>query len=388
MPEKNAHSFSCDVLVIGGGIAGASTAAELAGSTQVLVAEAESQPGYHTTGRSAAFYAESYGGPTIRPLTTASKAFYLDPPPNFAAGPLVTPRGCIHIFAEHEAAAAEAKAAELSAHIGSIDLIGRAAALERVSVLDRKGLAGAIDDPDCRDLDVAAIHQGYLSQLKARGGRVLCDAPVTALARRNGRWHAETPAGRIEAELVLNAAGAWGDKVARLAGARPVGLTPMRRTVILFRPATQVIEEHWPLTFDLDESFYFKPETGRILASPADETPCEPCDAQPEELDVAIVADRIETRTTLDVPHIETKWAGLRTFAPDRTPVVGPDPDVPSFIWCVGQGGYGIQTAPAMAALTAARTLGRAVPAHLAECGVAAETYDPARFAATEAVIG
>lgn len=217
---------------------------------------------------------------------------------------------------------------------------------------------------------------------------MICNAEVTDLERRRGLWLARTPAGRFTAPRLVNAAGAWADRVAGMAGLATIGLTPMRRTVILFRPASVAVEDGWPLVLDLDEEFYFKPETGRILASPADETPSEPCDAQPEEIDVAVTIDRLQRASMLDVPRIENKWAGLRSFAPDRAPVIGPDPAESSFIWCAAQGGYGIQTAPAVATLTAACALGESPPEDLAAYGVTPQTYDPARFAALESQAG
>ena len=373
--------IDCDVLVLGGGIAGASAAAEIARAARVVLLESESQPGYHTTGRSAAFFAESYGGAAIRPLTAASKRFFLEPPAGFGETPLATARGALHIFSPDETARAEDAAATLAGQISEVKLLEAAEVLARVPVLRGECLGGGIDDPECRDLDVAAIHQGYLRRLRRRGGDVLCDAEVTALERRGGRWLATTRRGQFTAARVVNAAGAWADRVAEMAGLGTVGLTPMRRTVIVFRPESVAVDDAWPLVLDFDEDFYFKPETGRILASPADETPSAPCDAQPEELDVAITIDRLERATTLDMPRIDRKWAGLRSFAPDRVPVLGPDPVEPSFIWCAGQGGYGIQTAPAAARLTAACALDEALPDDLAACGVDAGTYDPARLA-------
>jgi len=370
----------CDILVIGGGIAGASAAAELAREAGVILLEAEGQPGYHTTGRSAAFFAESYGGSAIQPLTTASKGFLFDPSPDFADRPLAGPRGALHIFTPDEARRAEETVLALGRTVPGLALLDADDVLARVPILCAETLGGAIDDPECRDLDVAAIHQAYLRQFRRRGGRVICNAEVTALERKEGLWRARTGRGEFTAGCLVNAAGAWADAVARMAGIAPVGLTPMRRTVIVFRPSSTRVDDGWPLVLDLDEDFYFKPETGRILASPADETPSEPCDAQPEELDVAVTIDRLQRATSLDIPRIERKWAGLRSFAPDRVPVIGPDPAAPGFIWCAGQGGYGIQTAPAAARLTAARVLGRPLPEDLVACSVKAETYDPARL--------
>ncbi len=369
-----------DILVIGGGIAGASAAAELAADAAVVLLEAESQPGYHTTGRSAAFYAESYGGPAIQPLTTASKPFYESPPAGFAEQPLLSPRGCLHLFAEEDRAAAEARAAELSACLGGIRLVDRKELLDRLPMLRPEVVAGAIDDPECRDLDVAAIHQGYLRRFRRRGGIVVTDAPVTSLARDGGTWRVTTPRGEITVGCVVNAAGAWVDETAARAGLAPIGFTPLRRTIVVFAPEGWTVEPRWPLALDLHERFYFKPESGHVLASPADETPSPPCDVQPEEIDVARALDRVERATAFRVRRIVNRWAGLRTFAPDRVPVIGPDPRAPGFFWCAGQGGYGIQTAPAVARLTAALVLGRDLPDDLAAHGVRAETYAPARF--------
>ncbi|GAB4576602.1 MAG: FAD-dependent catabolic D-arginine dehydrogenase DauA [Rhodothalassiaceae bacterium] len=380
MTTDSTDRHHCDILVVGAGIAGASAAALLAQHADVLLIEAESQPGYHTTGRSAAFYAESYGSEQIRPLTAASKDFYHKPPPGFSTTPLLAPRGCLHVFDAARRTLAHDRADKLARTIPGIRILTRDEVLDRVPVFRPERIAGAIDDPDCRDMDVAAIHQGYLAAFRRAGGRLLCDAPLLALRREGGGWAAMTGRGPVAARLVLDAAGAWGDRVAAMAGARAVGLVPMRRSVIIFRPAHCAVDNGWPLSIDIEEQYYFKPETGRILASPADETPSEPTDAQPEEIDIAEIVARLGAATRLDVPRIENRWAGLRTFAPDRVPVVGPDPDVPGFFWCVGQGGYGIQTAPAMAALTAARVLGREVPDSLASFGVRAETYDPARF--------
>ena len=369
-----------DILVIGGGIAGASAAAELAADAAVVLLEAESQPGYHTTGRSAAFYAESYGGPAIQPLTTASKPFYESPPAGFAEQPLLSPRGCLHLFAEEDRAAAEARAAELSACLGGIRLVDREELLERLPMLRPEVVAGAIDDPECRDLDVAAIHQGYLRRFRRRGGIVVTDAPVMSLARNGGTWRVTTPRGEIAVGCVVNAAGAWVDETAARAGLAPIGFTPLRRTIVVFAPEGWIVEPRWPLALDLHERFYFKPESGHVLASPADETPSPPCDVQPEEIDVARALDRVERATAFRVRRIVNRWAGLRTFAPDRVPVIGPDPRAPGFFWCAGQGGYGIQTAPAVARLTAALVLGQDLPDDLAAHGVKAETYAPARF--------
>ena len=346
-----------DILIIGAGIAGASVAAELADDADLVLLEAESHPGYHTTGRSAAFYAESYGGPAIQPLTTASKAFFEQTPEDFSSRPLISPRGCLHLFAERDREEAEARARELATCLGGIRMVGQEELLARLPMLRPEAVAGAIDDPECRDLDVAAIHEGYLRRFRRRGGTLVVEAPATSLAREGGKWRVTTPRGEILADAIVNAAGAWVDEVASRAGLAPFGFTPLRRTIVVFTPEGWSVEPHWPLALDLHERFYFKPESGHILASPADEVPSPPCDARPEEIDVARALDRIEKATRFTVGRIVNRWAGLRTFAPDRVPVLGPDPRAAGFFWCAGQGGYGIQSAPAAARLAAALRL-------------------------------
>lgn len=369
-----------DILVIGAGIAGASTAAHLAAEADVVLVEAESQPGYHTTGRSAAFYAESYGGPAFRPLTAASGDFFRNPPDEVADRPLVSPRGCIHVFAEADRAKAERQAAEMAGSIAGIRLMTRDEALARVPVLRPKAVAGAIDDPDCLDIDVAALHQGLIRWMKRRGGRLVCDAPLRRLTRMSHGWRAETPQGDIAARIVVNAAGAWADEVAAMAGLAPIGIAPKRRTVITFDPRDTPVDPAWPLVFSINEDFYFKPESGGILASPADESDSAPCDCRPEDYDIALTVDRIERATTLTVPRIASSWAGLRSFAPDRAPVFGPDPRAQGFVWCAGQGGFGIQSAPAAGEAVAALALGRRMPDSLATAGARSSDYSPARF--------
>ena len=378
------RTLDCDVAVIGAGIAGASAAAFLAPHARVLVLEAESQPGYHTTGRSAAFLAESYGAPLVRPLTRASKHFYLSPPPGFADVPLSHPRGALYVFDEAGRAKAEADAEEFARDIPEVRLIDAQRACALVPVLRPERVAGGVLDPECRDLDVAAIHQGFLRRARAGGAQLVADARVATLDRAAGHWRIRLADGReIRAGRVVNAAGAWVDEVARAAGLAPLGFQPLRRTIVIFAPRMVAVDPRWPVVIEIHEDFYFKPETGRILASPADETPSPPCDAQPEDVDVAIAVDRIQRWTQLDVPRIANKWAGLRTFAPDRVPVVGADPRAPGFYWCAGQGGYGIQTAWAMGRLTAAVVLEEALPSALVEAGVKPENYAPDRFLRT-----
>jgi D-arginine dehydrogenase len=379
---------SCDFLIIGGGIAGASAAFELAAHGRVVLVERESQPGYHSTGRSAALYTETYGNSTIRALTVGSRAFYdAVVASGFSEHPVLTPRGVLLIGRDDQRASLERAFEAGSVLTPTVRMLDRAEALKMAPMLRPDYVAGAVWEPDAMDMDVHAIHHGYLKGLRARGGRIVTDAELVSLTRHEGLWHAETRAGTQSAPWVVNAAGAWADAVAALAGLAPVGLVPKRRTAITFDP-TPIQEQadlpHWPMVCDVDETFYFKPEGGRLLASPADETPSEPCDAQAEELDVALTVDRIERASLFSIRRISHRWAGLRTFAPDKSPVVGPDPAAQGFFWLAGQGGYGIQTAPAMARTAAGLLTSGRVPEDLAAFGVAAADLAPERLRAIE----
>jgi D-arginine dehydrogenase len=369
-----------DFIVIGGGVAGASAACELSGSSRVLVLEQEDQPGYHSTGRSAALYAETYGNRTIRGLTTGGKAFYLDPPPGFTEHPLLRPRGVMFIGRADQQAALDRFLAEVAGLRSNIRRIEVAEAYARSPALRPGYVAGAVLDPDAMDIEVHALHHGYLRGLKARGGQMLTDAAVQSLERQGSCWLARTRAGEFRGRVVIDAAGAWCDEIAVMAGAAPVGLVPKRRTAILFQPPAGIDPRGWPTVIDADEQFYFRPDAGRLMASPADETPMPPCDVQPDELDIAILIDRLEKVANLPVTRIENRWAGLRTFAKDKTPVVGYDPHVEGFFWLAGQGGYGIQTAPGLSRLVAALARHEPVPSDLANLGVREEVLSPARF--------
>ena len=369
-----------DFIVIGGGMAGASAAYELSGSSRVLVLEQEDQPGYHSTGRSAALYAETYGNRTIRGLTTGGKAFYLDPPPGFTEHPLLRPRGVMFVGRADQQTALDRFLAEVAGLRSNIRRIEVTEAYALSPVLRPGYVAGAVLDPDAMDIEVHALHHGYLRGLKARGGQVLTDAGVQSLERQGNSWLARTRAGEFRGRVVVDAAGAWCDEIAVMAGATPVGLVPKRRTAILFQPPAGIDPRGWPSVIDADEQFYFRPDAGRVMASPADETPMPPCDVQPDELDIAILIDRLEKVANLPVTRIENRWAGLRTFAEDKTPVVGYDPHVEGFFWLAGQGGYGIQIAPGLSRLVAALARHEPMPSDLANLGVREEVLSPARF--------
>ena len=359
------------IAIVGAGMAGASLAWSLGRDADIVLIEAEAHPGYHTTGRSAAFWVPSYGGPAVLPLTAASRAFFMDPPEGFAR-PLLMPRAALHLAAPGDNLALAALAAEFDAD-GIDHRRLDASDLSRLypMLADCWARAGVLES-DCWDIDVAALHAGYLGGARRAGVRLVVDARVTGLARDGAGWRIATTAGEIVADIVVDAAGAWADWLAELAGAAPLGLTPLRRTMVVLRvdPAP---EADLPVTFDAAGSFYFKPDAGRMWVSPHDEIPDVARDAAAEELDIAVAVDRFEAATRYRVLAVERHWAGLRTFAPDRAPVIGYDAAVPGFFWCAGQGGIGIQTAPAWGRLAADLLLGRPTE-------IDAEAFDPGRF--------
>ena len=372
-----------DVAVVGAGMAGASVAAALAArGASVVVLEQEAAPGHHTTGRSAAVFTENYGNAIVRRLTMASRAFLSAPPDGFADVPILSARGALWVASEAQLPTLEALAAEARRLVPTVELLDTAGARARCPALDPAACAAALLEPDATDIDVDALLQGYLRALRRDGGRVMVSAGVRAASRVGTRWRIETATGEVEAGAVVNAAGAWGDEVAAAFGAQAVGLQPLRRTAFLFDPPDGLDARGWPLVIDAEERCYCRPEGGRLLGSPADETRSVPCDARPEELDVALGLDRLGTLFGRELTHAHRPWAGLRTFAPDRTPVVGPDPSVEGFHWLAGQGGYGIQTAPAMAAAAAGLLLDGRLPDDLVARGLSEDALGPARLQA------
>lgn len=352
-----------DFLVVGGGIAGASVGYFLADYGSVTVLEMEPVPGYHSTGRSAALFTEYYGNGVVRALTRASREFYLAPPPGFTR-PLVTPRGVLALCPHGaERRFAEALAGGLTA-TEPVRELSAGEVLRYCPVVRPQWFSRAMLKPAAMDIDVDALHQGFLRGIRAHGGRVVCSARLRSLVR-HGAWCADTDAGTFSAGCVVNAAGAWADQVADLAGVRRIGLAPLRRTAVLVAvptdgaatsPATMA---RWPMVADVTETFYFKPESGRLLVSPYDATPVTPGDVRPDDLDVAAAIDRVRTATTLGIRHVQRAWAGLRSAVPDDTPVVGEAPDAAGFFWLAALSGYGIQTAPAVGRLAAALVTGR-----------------------------
>ena len=372
---------SADFLVVGGGIAGASAGYELAKAGRVILLERESQPGYHSTGRSAAHLTETYGNEIIRRLVKVSRRFMEAPPEDFAEHPLVTPRGELVLAAEEGVAELETEFERARRLVPAIHRIDLSDCVGLVPVLRAEAFAAAFYDPTSMDIDVHGLLQGFLRGFKARGGALVTGAEVTALGGAGGIWHCETAAGSFAAPVVVNAAGAWADHLAILAGAEPVGLVPKRRSAFTIEPPDGLAVDRWPLTGDLAETIYFRPDAGRLMVSPADATPVPPQDVQPEELDLAIGADRLQRATSLEVRRMAHSWAGLRTFAADETPVVGPDPLLEGFFWLAGQGGYGVKTSSALARATASLLLENRLPDDLAELGLCVADLAPARFA-------
>ncbi len=377
------------VLVVGGGMAGASLASTLAAQPglSVTLLEREAQCGVHATGRSAALYLPSYGPPGIRALTQGSGAFYTSPPTGFAEHPLLTPRGALHVaWASDDisptAATNRLDALEQETRAGGVVVqrLSPAQCLQCCPVLRPEGLAGGVFESQALDMDVDAILQGFLRGARHAGARIHTNAEVLACTRRDAAWQIRSSAGPFAADIVVNAAGAWADVVGQLAGAQPIGLQPRRRSAFIFDPPAGLDCESWPAVIDAFERFYFKPDAGALLGSPANADPMPPQDVQPEELDIATGIWAIEQATLLSIRRPRSTWAGLRSFVADGEPVCGHDPDVPGLFWLAGQGGYGIQTAPALARAATALLLHAELPADLQALGLRAAMLDPQRL--------
>jgi D-arginine dehydrogenase len=366
------HEF--DVVVIGAGIAGSTSAAAIAADRRVALIEAEDAAGYHSTGRSAAVWVQNYGPPDVRRLTGLSRAFFEAPPAGFTEHPLMSRRPVVLLAPDDQRAALERMLAE---GLG-LRPIPIASVRAMVPALRPDYAVAAAIEEDAFDMDVAALHQGFLSQLRSRGGVLALRQRAGRIERRDGRWDVNTNAGDVfRAPVVVNAAGAWGDEVAGIASVPPLGLTPCRRTGAIIDPRPWDVES-WPLLNDVGQSWYARPEARtRLMVSPADETPMHPHDVQPDEMDIAIAIDRMQRALDIEVRRVERSWSGLRTFTPDRSLALGWDRVMEGFFWCVGQGGYGIQTSPAAGKLVADLVSGR-------DLGAAADivtAVDPARFA-------
>jgi len=360
-------------------MAGASVAAHLAQHASVQLLEMESRPGYHSTGRSAALFSEFYGNGDIRALTRASQAFFHSPPQSFCSTPLVKPRPVLIIARPGQLSALEQFCGSRKA-ADSIEMKSPDEALQLWPSLRPEYLAAAAFTQSSADIEVHELHQGYLRLFRARSGVLTTRTQVIGLQHDAGRWSVATPHGTVRAAIVVNAAGAWAEEIGGLAGAIDIGLLPLKRTACLIGQPPGQNADLWPMLLDVEESFYVKPDAGMLLLSPADETLTRPCDAQADELDIAVAVDRLERATTLDIKRVAHKWAGLRCFVKDRSPVVGYDPKRPGFFWVAALGGYGIQTAPALSRLAASLLLGSKVDEDLLAQGVAVASFAPDRL--------
>ena len=370
-----------DFIIIGGGIAGASTGFWLARHGRVIVLERESHPGYHSTRRSAALYTAAYGTPQVRALTLASRAFFDAPPPGFAEHPLLTPRGEMTVDFTGDPDELQQQYLSAKASVPEMQLLSADEACARLPILRREKVHGAIYDPSASDIDTDALHQGYLRGIRRQKGEVHTDCEVLGLERdADGLWQVRSAGQTFSAKVLINAAGAWADQIGELAGARPLGLQPKRRAAFIFAPPEGLDNHDWPMLVSLDESFYMKPDAGMFLGSPANADPVEPHDVQPEELDIAMGIYQIEEATTLTIRRPTRTWAGLRSFVSDGNLVSGFDPQVPGLFWVAAQGGYGIQTSPAMGQASAALVRGQALPEHLEHFGLNAAMLSPTRL--------
>ena len=373
--------FEADIIVVGAGIAGASVARELAESASVILLEREAQVGYHSTGRSAAAFIPSYGwnNPALRLLTACSYTLLAAPPPDFQCPELLKRRGLLTLLPPDNAASFDEAYQRLQSEIPSLKRLTPEQARAHIPYLRDEYVRGAWFEPDVFDIDVDALHQGYLRDFRRRGGHLQTDAGVSAVRRHPGRWDVTSGARKFTAPILVNAAGAWADSLAAMAAVKTVGLEPRRRTAILVSPPEGADAASWPLAMCADSSFYFKPDANMLLVSPADEHPSQACDAQPEELDIAYAAHYAEAALEMQVTHVAHSWAGLRSFVADRSPVIGAAPDHPDFFWLAAQGGHGIQIAPAAARLAAALVRGDPVPDDLFAAGFDPAWVSPAR---------
>jgi len=370
-----------DTIIIGAGIAGASLGWCLAGRRSVLLLEREAQPGYHATGRSAAMFMESYGPPGVRALTRASRAFYEQPPRGFVDAPLLTPRGVLYLATQGQQALLHSTREALAASGTPLDTLDAAATLARVPCLRPEAVHGALFERDAQDIDVHALHQGFLRGLRSQGGELRVNAELAGAKHDGSRWQLRLADGEtLLARHIVDAAGAWADEVAARCGAAPIGLEPRRRSAFTFNGPAGVDVSGWPAVVGVDESWYFKPDAGRLLGSPANADPTVPHDVVPEELDIALGIHQIEAVTTLTIRRPASTWAGLRSFVRDGELVIGWDEKCPAFFWLAAQGGYGIQSAAGAAMLAASLLCTEPLPPALMAHGVDPLALSPHRL--------
>ncbi|MEM7633186.1 MAG: FAD-binding oxidoreductase [Pseudomonadota bacterium] len=371
-----------DYLIIGAGISGAAAACELRDHGTIALIEAESSPGYHSTGRSAALYTRNFGGEIVRLINRASHGFFQNPPAGFCNTPLLSPRGLITVAVPGDEGTL-APIVNQSTPDTAIDMLTAAQACDMAPLLRPEFVGAATFEAGVADIEVATLHQAYLRSVKKSGGHLVCSMRIDGISRKGGAWHISACGGTIIGKILVNAAGAWADQVAVMSDAAPVGLVAKRRTAIIVDPPERIDLTHLPAMEFADANSYIKPEAGKLMASPGDETPVEPQDVQPEDWDIAVLADWLQRRTFIEVRRIEHSWAGLRTFAADDAPVVGFDPGVEGLFWLAGQGGYGIMMAPALGRTAASLILQGGLPDDLVSLGVIEDDLSPGRFTAT-----
>lgn len=366
------------VVVIGGGIAGVSAAAHLAPHAEVTLLEMEGSLAYHTTGRSAALFVVNYGADGIRPLAHASQTFFESPPEGSTDAPLLSSRGLLWLATVEQMPKLEQIAEEGRASGARSELIGAKEVTDLLPMVKADRVAGGLYEPTAQDIDVAGLHQAFVRMVRREGAEIITRARVSGVEKAKAGWTVATSDSEHRCDVVVNAAGAWGDVIAPMAGVQPVGLQPMRRTAFMVPGDSSY--SGWPMVVDTDQRFYFKPDGVQLLCSLAEENPSEPTDPTPRMEDVALAIERINEATNLGIRTVNSEWVGLRTFAPDREMVIGEEPGAPGFFWLTGQGGTGIQTAPAYGALLASLVTGSDLPPHLKAAGVIPETTSPARF--------
>ena len=368
-----------DFVVIGGGIAGISAAAQLAPHGSVTLLEMEPALGYHATGRSAAMFRVNYGDRGSVALSRASQHFLENPPPGSTDAPLLTDRGLLWV-ADHSQMPhlKEMGGKDGGASVTGSRLVSSEEVMEMAPVMRRERIAGGLYEPTAREIDVAGLQQAFVRIARRQEVKIRTQTAVTAIDRTPRGWAVTGGGARIACRALINAAGAWGDHVAVMAGVAPIGLQPLRRTAFMVTGRSGYAE--WPMVVDADRRFYFKPDGVQLLCSSAEEEFSVPMDARPRMQDVALAIERINRATTLGIRSVNSEWTGLRTFAPDRELVVGEDPTAPGFFWLVGQGGAGIRTSPAYGALLASQVLGAGLCDELLEAGVDPAITHPARF--------
>ena len=372
------ESIKADFIIIGAGIAGSSAAYRLSKYGKVVLLEKESSPSYHTTGRSAAFFTENYGNKNVRAITRASKEFLENPPKCFGNNKLLLNSGGSFFIANKNQGDSFEKELKIAhSNRANIFEISCSEAIKKVSILKKNYIHRVLVEPEAKAMDVDLIHQGFLRGFKNNNGQMILNSEVTKINKTNDLWEITTNKAVYSAKNIVNAAGAWGDEIGKLAKCNPIGLKPKRRTIIIFEPQKKVKMLNWPVVIDIEDNFYFKPESGKVLASPSDETDSIPCDSQPEDLDIALTVDRIEKATEFKIKTIDHKWAGLRSFLPNRTPSAFEDPVQKGFYWLVGQGGYGIMTSPAISEIIECIIMGKKWPKYLENESIFPHSLNP-----------